>query len=444
MIIKSDYIYSPILGIITHNSINKTNNAVTNYISEKESEIDSALKTTSVAEKSNIENTLPTAAGINITNSCQLNCNYCTYHSGGVGSTLRFTEIKSFVDYLFRNAIIKRFLKKTNADVSVYFSGGGEPSFYWDVFKRSIEYIKEKSQAHDIPAHIMLTSNGMLSTEQCKYIIQNVDSVLISYDGLGKLQDKNRKSPYNKKTSPYVEKTLSYFNEYNYNFSIRSTVWNEDWDKLQQMCDHIFNKFSNVKKWEISPVFQQGRATNASCFTEENMPVKSFGMNYIELLQNNPPNIIKRIMTSVIRNMECSYNCGTSFGSYPWLDSNGNILTCLELGNHSPIIGRVENGNITCNDFVDDISLRNIDYINKHCVGCVAYRYCGGGCPLKNTSNTEIVPSEVNTGWICECIEEYWDYIFKKLISYKKFLFFELKKETEIDSIPVYKIYIND
>ena len=78
-------------------------------------------------------------------------------------------------------------------------------------------------EKYKIKATIGLTTNGILNDLQRKYIFDNVDYVLISFDGTKYFQNKNRKTFNGKDTFDIVDKTICFFDNNNFNYDCYTT-----------------------------------------------------------------------------------------------------------------------------------------------------------------------------------------------------------------------------
>lgn len=91
------------------------------------------------------KNHLNTQFGICLTYNCQLRCTYCGYSSQENNTTsLTLTDIEAFTIHIIKNIKIKKMLYNIQDKLKVFFTGGGEPTYDWLVFKSVIEMIEHK------------------------------------------------------------------------------------------------------------------------------------------------------------------------------------------------------------------------------------------------------------------------------------------------------------
>lgn len=382
----------------------------------------------------------PNSAGICLTDLCQFRCNYCSFSSSNKGKTLEYDTVKVFIDYIYRNSILRRMVSNNKEFVNFYFAGGGEPTFNFELLKKSVLYIRSKEEKTGIKAYINMTTNGYLNNEQLDFISQNLDYVLVSFDGNEYFHNQNRKLYNGEKTFNVVDNTIKFLMNKNILVELRSTIWLKDFDKIKDMYLFIIERYPKIRHWDIEPVAPIGRAKVNFDFKNynENMDNYNLASHYIELKEfiydNNMPNILT---CGKFKDSKVDFLCGTIFGFNPWLITNGNIVTCLDAKDKATLLGTIHNGKIDFNEYHDlnaEIFMSNIE----KCRSCFAFPFCGSGCPLKNNSVEYSFISE------CECkeIKKYWSTVFNHLIESKKYIGWKLEQITinNFDNLLIYKI----
>lgn len=377
-----------------------------------------------------VDKIYPTNGGISLTDFCQLRCNYCSFSSSNLKNKLCEEDIRSFIDYLIKNALLRRMLFPNEQTVRIVITGGGEPTSAWSEFVGTLEYIKEKCSQKNIQCQISATTNGILNQMQRDFLLQNLDSILVSYDGLPRIHNKNRKNSNNTGSASIVEETLSYFDNKKANYSIRTTIWPEDYCLMAEMADYIYTKYSHMKDWDVEPIIPRGRAienvqnefANAE-FTRFYISTKKYISNrgYVDTLSCSKFN---------------SYTCGTIYGFHPWLVPNGDVVTCQDAKEQAVIIGHIDQGIMRLNNFHDEYAeLHDINLLN--CYECFAYGFCLGGCPLKKI-NTE---SEKQIANECSIISEYWRIVLLELIDKDSYWGWKkVKVENSEGKFTIYKL----
>ena len=361
-------------------------------------------------ESVNYEYCFPITGGICVSEKCQLRCNYCAFDSKEKGlSVVKMEQVVPFVDFLVSNIIIRRLVNNSNEEVlDVYLAGGGEPTYDWEIFIRIVEYVKQVSLKHNIQYTLGLTTNCILDKGQLEYIKDNFNLITVSFDGLPELQNKNRIYPGGKGTFEKVNDSLKYFSKFNVPVVMRSTIWPNDYSRLNEIAEYVFNEYPNVTLLDVEPINSRGRASRSKSGTLE----KDYVDYYLETKrQLSSLGIGDRLVCGKFKDNIASFLCGTSYGKNPWLLPNGDIVTCIDAKGNAPVVATVCEGVLKKHIF-KDVLLETYLEKRKKCEGCFALRFCGGGCPLRYVNPEE----EKNNYKECAMIQKYWMYIFDELL----------------------------
>lgn len=101
----------------------------------------------------------------------------------------------------------------------------------------------------------------MINVHQRDFIKANFHKVMVSYDGLPEIQNRNRPCANQQKPScAVVEETIKEFIQSSLNVTVRSTVWHYDFERLKEMYDNLANNFNHFNEWSIMPIIPSGRA----------------------------------------------------------------------------------------------------------------------------------------------------------------------------------------
>lgn len=362
-----------------------------------------------------VKNKYPTTGGICLTYNCQLRCIYCSFCSAENNSSqLSLKDIEAFVSYLIKNILMKKLTSGKKNILKLFFSGGGEPTYDWDVFVQAIEMIDTKCKHNNITYELNLTTNGMLNDAQIDFISRYFKSVMISFDGLPSLQLQNRKPAAKDKSILLVEQTIRKFLETKIEIVLRSTVWGKDFSKLTEMCEYVFSNYNGIFQWSILPTIDTGRAKNHKGFYsyDEKNDFLSHYLNVLEYARTR--GWLDKIDTPFFSNGETVMYCGAYNSASPWLLPDGSVVSCLEAREFKPEVGKVRNGTLQLHDRYKDIVSKTSCELIEKCSTCIAYRFCRGGCPLKFLRAQNGSRDSLN--WECEMIRSYWKYIFEKVL----------------------------
>ncbi len=377
---------------------------------------------------------MPTSGGISLTQECQLRCDYCSFSSGGDDcQTLSQSKIEAFINMLARNVIKKRLVNKKDEKLSIIIAGGGEPTFKWQTFVDTVEYIKQISQRNNIQYSLNITTNGCHSKEQTEYIINNFETITVSFDGLPELQNKNRKFSNGAKSFDVVNQTIKRLDEAHANYSILSVVQHEDFDRLREMAAFVFENYPNVRAWVSRPTIAVGRAVDNRVYQA---PASgSYAKAYLSSAASL--GYPRKMFSGIFSTRTSEIFCGALYGKNPWLVPNGSIVTCQDAHDKAVVVGEfLEDDTIalkrTC-DMYAKISFDNM----KLCQNCIAYHFCCGDCPLKNNS----YDMKLYSAWKCNEIKEYWNQMLEQvMLNGSCDGWFVQKIDMNINSVTAYKL----
>ena len=375
------------------------------------------------------------ACGICITYKCNLRCTYCGYSSTDDSEhSLSMVDIEIFIDGMLKKWAINKLITNETLPFVVCFTGGGEPTYDWDFFVNVVTHIKKQCTMNEIPLYLMLSTNGILTDVQIAFIAENFSSIMVSYDGLPEIQNRNRRSLSKDKTNRTVEYTIRELSARAAYLNIRTTIWESDYPRISEMFDHIMTlipKDSN-SDWSIQPTLFEGRATNRMKH-QRNEERSNFIKYYTDLVQsvilNYGEDMAKKIQSPLLTGELCGYFCGAHSLHNPWLLPDKTLVTCLESRDYNTCFGRIDSDRICYDENYYDDLLKISKEKFIECRDCISYRVCKGGCPIWHLRDSN------NGGKPLECIAqvEYWSYILKSLTEGKYGFGWKLERFDEVN-----------
>lgn len=321
----------------------------------------------------------PTTLSLFLTTACSMKCTYCYADAGNSRVKIKPEYIEIAAD-----EVIKRAAETGTGNIVINYHGGGDISSAWKLLEESKEMIRERSIKKGVNAVFCTGLNGVLTTRQRQWIVDNTHSSTVSIDGYGEIQNIQRPLKNGDPSFQSVNKTLKFFDEKNYDYAIRTTVTNDSVRHLDKIIS-FFCEHYNVKKIKVEPVSVQGRALSnkisppsASDFIKYFLKAKDIALaNQKELLYSGA-------RFDVLTDIFC-LAAGQSFGVTP----DGYITSCYEvLTKDNPLseiffYGKIEKGRIVI--FQDKLnSLAKLTVHEKEkCQRCFAKFHCAGDCPAK-------------------------------------------------------------
>lgn len=314
----------------------------------------------------------PISLTLLMTNQCQLRCKYCYAAAGELPDRHLSLETGiTAIDYTYQN--IKR-LNYPKLHISLH--GGGEPTLPWDTMKALVMYARKKP----IPTEIVLTSNGIWSPQQRKWIIENVDYVGISIDGRPQTQDAQRPLSSGEGSSAYVMQTIHELEANRRPYRLRLTAL-PPFDGLAEdvrfLCEQTMCTYMQVEA-AFSPKRGEGYNYNLEeglQFLQAFLTAQDVAEQYNRHLRCVGSNVTQ--VTAV--------SCGALFNTFSVTPQN-NIVACSEIVNDNHPLANISTiGRISPHGVIIDEDARanlrqKIAERRSTCRECPCYWSCAGGC----------------------------------------------------------------
>ncbi len=370
---------------------------------------------------------LLTHIGFSLSKNCNLRCQYCSACSTeGYSGSVPVQDVLALVSDVMKKWSIARLLgREKSSRLEIYFTGGGEPTYDWDSFSRLVLAIEDKAWTNQVPIQLGITTNGVLSEEKADFLAGHFHRIMVSYDGLPEIQNRNRRSPHVVDTSICAERFVKRLCDNHAPLTIRSTVWLDDFVRMREMSDFLFGRFGCNFTWSILPVSPMGRAmhmySSIDCMANDNK--YDFLSAYLDVvLYSSTRWPHSKIETQFFSASPSHVYCGSlaHIAQCAWLTSNGDIVTCIEADAFPTVIGHVNDGRVFYNATCIDPLLRKTQQMFDSCKECFAYPFCKGGCPAKAISR-ERAHMDVGTPWECEMTVKFWKRLLNEVLMGKEF-----------------------
>ena len=360
-------------------------------------------------------------AGICLTSNCQLRCNYCNHSSNNDKyECLSPNDVEVFIKEIIKRRKIHSmiFPEEESFPLTISFTGGGEPTYYWNLFVNSVNKAKALCFENDMKTKFLVTTNGFLNSEKLEFLANNFDEIMVSYDGLPNIQNTNRKNENTAETNSVVEYSMEFFNQFEDKLSIRTTIWPQDFHLMKSMADYIFGKFSRLHEWSILPVIPAGRALDTILFRNTPLDYKQFFSYFVELAEyiaREYPHA--NFQSPFFNQLVTSLYCGLTEVNCYWLLPDKHITHCSDAVKDEKIfIAEIKNDKIEFYNRYKDPCVRVMkEKIISSCQDCIAFRFCKGGCPLKwlRKDETQIAYKKAE----CDMQRDFVTYIFRNILS---------------------------
>ena len=323
---------------------------------------------------------IPTKIILFLTSNCNLNCSYCYSKMYPIDYTISSSDCKSVIDKMVTNLI--RLNRKT---LKIKFHGGGEPFVAFKLMKQVVDYAQLKSKEESLKLRIEASTNGVLTSTQKNWIVENVNRLNISFDGTVALHRQNRPAKNSNIDSfKELKKTVDFFDTISYPFTLRTTITDSDRKNIQSIAyeSKVLSEKAN-KKLELV-------CENNDGISNELQLGKSIEfLSYIEEYYFAKEKIDEKIAS--FDACDGGYGQCGAWGDNLILDGLKNISTCFKysaLGQNSPFFICSLNEFLSKPIFLNDES--EIVQVTKNaeetCAFCFLWKKCGGGCIALNNN----------------------------------------------------------
>jgi uncharacterized protein len=212
----------------------------------------------------------PRTAVLLLTNRCNLRCTYC-YASGGEGTPrdLSPEAARAVIDEACRNA-----KRQGGSHFDSTFHGGGEPTQAWSTLRQATDHARSK----DLECRVSMVSNGVWSSRQREWVLENVDMLTISMDGRPATQNRQRPFASGRGSSREVMRTLQALDEAARSYGVRLTA-TAPWigsvaEDVRFVCDN-----TDCRTMMVEPAFNTKRGQHRGPSVAE---AKAFAAAYME------------------------------------------------------------------------------------------------------------------------------------------------------------------
>ncbi len=319
----------------------------------------------------------PTVATLFLTTACNLRCTYC-YAFGGESyvQTLASDLGRRAIDIVCQNAT-----DAGQESFELSFHGGGEPTLAETHFRTLIEYARAK----ELPCQISVATNGYWTEEEREWILNHLDSISLSFDGIQAVQDRQRPLASGQGTFENVLGTIRAMDRRHFPYGIRLTVTNESIDDLERSIEFLCTETA-CRTFQVEPAFSHGRAQHEGTALTRT----------------------ERFAAAFLEAYDVARSCGRHLyysGARPWVITsrfcqaperalivtpNGTLTACYEIYNSDHSLAQdfffgelSENGAMHIETTARQQFFEKVQERRALCQDCFCYWHCAGDCPSK-------------------------------------------------------------
>jgi uncharacterized protein len=319
----------------------------------------------------------PTGAVLLMTNRCNLRCTYCYANAGAEQhpAEMSWSIAKAVIDFVVGNA------RQAAAEPpSLTFHGGGEPTVHWDLLVRAVEYAK----AVDPRTRISMSSNGIWTEAQRRFVCRHFADVSLSMDGVSEVQNRQRPRAGGLESATDVWESIRSLDEAAIDYGIRMTVLPESVDRLVDGVSLICRD-TRARAIQVEPTFTSSRGHYADM---DGGFADAFSERFVEAWRvgraANRQVYYSGARPWVIAPMFCQAPLKAAVAT-----ADGRLVTCFEVFSElSPLaggftVGRVRDGRVEYDGAALRAFLDAQQQRRQECVDCFCYWHCSGDCATR-------------------------------------------------------------
>lgn len=332
---------------------------------------------------------LPTCATLFMTTRCSLRCVYCYADAGA-------TAVRAMSPALARRAIDVVAANATELDrrdFAVAFHGGGEPTLNMAAMRAAVKHARAKP----LPARISASTNGAWSPAVRRFVLENLDSLSLSFDGLPALQNAQRPLADGRPSHAVVMRNLEAMDAAGFEYGIRMTVTRDSMALLPDAVAYVTER-SGPRTLQVEPCFARGRGRGMEL---EAADADTFVNAFEDAWRVADEHGLRLFYSGARIGRATARFCQATTDALVVMQS-GEVTCCFEV--HGPghplardlVLGRLDEHGLQ----VDESRWRSLTTRTseslEHCRDCLCRYHCQGDClsrTLGAGAGDEAVPS---------------------------------------------------
>jgi uncharacterized protein len=325
----------------------------------------------------------PFFLGLVTTRNCNMGCVYCDFAASKKnGTVMSLSTAKNAIDSYF-SILINNHQKQAH----VHFFGG-EPFYSPEIVDFSVNYTNGISRKYGMEARFEIITNGFFDPDRAYWAGNTFNTIVLSLDGPGDIQDRNRPGLNGRNSFTQVYEVAKILSKSPTNFIIRSCITDDMVDRIPEIAKWISREFlPNV--WCIEPL-----TTGASLRKERLKPPDpwKFSRNFLEATRILEK-VGVRVVNSTVELEQPQITCCPVGRDALIVSPDGSIDACYLLERDwldkgiNMRFGKIDEGVFCFSEAALD-QIRQLNVFNRTlCQDCFCKYSCAGGCHVNHTTN---------------------------------------------------------
>jgi uncharacterized protein len=194
-------------------------------------------------------------------NDCNLACSYCYAEARPSQCTGRLSldSIRAAAVLVAENC------QQECKPLVVVFHGGGEPSLYIAWLQQALEIVERTAAQFQLPIFRYIATNGVMPENDAAWLAEHFDSIGLSCDEPGDIQNAQRPRYDGRPSSAWVEQTARMVHQSGKPLRVRVTITPASLHRQSEIADYLCEKI-RPEEISVEPVYCGGRAAPGSAF----------------------------------------------------------------------------------------------------------------------------------------------------------------------------------
>jgi uncharacterized protein len=315
------------------------------------------------------------------TRGCNIACTYCDFAHG----TDDFERLSLDVGVAAIEWFARRQAERGQAELPIHFFGG-EPFFAWQEVVALCGAARMRANKHGLRARFQASSNGVYSEAKARWVADNFDTVMLSFDGDAADHDRLRANRKGKGTFDTVWRTAEIFRDGAVDLYLRCCVTQQTVDKMPEFAQRMARQLAPAAI-SFEPIKPSPETDAMGASVPEPL---DFARRFAESKQLLEAHGIQVVLSSVRTDMLHASFCPVgNDGMVVWPD--GTVASCyltkeswaargldLRYGQFNP-------GGLSFDERALDTSRALVVDNKPRCSSCYAKWHCAGGCHVDHT-----------------------------------------------------------
>jgi len=309
---------------------------------------------------------------LNVSNSCNMSCDYC-YVDQSTNGRMQWPTAQKALDSFFD------LQRRHGHGYSFIRFFGGEPLLNWPLIERILAYVETTKKGINVD-YILNTNGTIVTQEMSEKLASRKVKVAVSLDGVGAVHDKYRRFGSGRGSFTVIDSNVDILLKFGCNVGIEATLGNHNFDHLKELIDYMAEKGARYNRQILL-------ALQSMCM------VSRQGLDTLPLEEK-----VEKILEAITYARKRGINIGDGMIHFPFnsfLGKRHSGIYCRAMGEELCIYPngdiypcgalKIKLGNIEDTDgvFRSDAYLRLVQRVSGNilaCRGCDIEAFCAGGC----------------------------------------------------------------